>query len=248
MLKSPRSGDASVTLLLSQHPNAAAPREPRSLRTVTQRLTVRVGVVCMAASYTDQLLREDYVNHEHMRAYARALSSGDAQLAADESSGAQRISAAPDFAPIHETAQHRVQTSKPRSIDRGGVPEGFVYGLLRWPLLCVLFTLITLDFWLYVETRQLVNAIESLWTWRGRSRALRRRLRRASTYAEWKRAALELDAYHQHDTWKLQDASALYDWQFVNRVVGRLQGMSTTAHVTMLTEQWHARKVIWMRC
>lgn len=227
MLKGPRSGDASVTMSLSQHSVAAAPREPRPCARSLSTYLCGVGGVRMATRYTDQLLREDYVDHGHMHAYARALSGGDAQLAVDELSGAERISAAPDFAPIHETAQQQVQTSKPRSIDRGGVPEGFVYSLLRWPLLCVLFTLITLDFWLYVETRQLVNAIESLWTWRGRSRTLRRRLRRASTYSEWKRAALELDAYHQHDTWKLQDASALYDWQFVSRVVGRLQGMST---------------------
>lgn len=64
------------------------------------------------------------------------------------------ISAASDFAPIRERTSKRRQKNK-NSID-SGTREGFVYNLLRFPLLLAIFLTIFLEFMAYVVTRQIV--------------------------------------------------------------------------------------------
>lgn len=62
-----------------------------------------------------------------------------------------RISAASDFAPIRERTSKR----KGNRVDSGS-REGWVYNLLRFPLLLIIFLVIGLEFFAYVGTRQIV--------------------------------------------------------------------------------------------
>ncbi|WFD23394.1 hypothetical protein MEQU1_002083 [Malassezia equina] len=99
-----------------------------------------------------------------------------------------------------------------------------MYSLLRWPILWLVFTLILIDFSLYVLVRQIVNLMETIVAWRGYSGVLRNKLRSAQTYPDWKRAALQFDEYRHYDDWKNNDASPFYDWRLVQRIVYAIRG------------------------
>lgn len=134
-----------------------------------------------------------------------------------------RIAAASDFAPVHERTQRRGRSHR-RATDSGG-REGTLYLLLRFPLLLSIFLTIALEFFAYVLIRQLVNLNEFLVAWRGHKGTLRNRLRRAMTAKEWREVALELDSYLGYETWKCEDASGLYDWILVKKVMHSLKMM-----------------------
>lgn len=182
-------------------------------------------------------LTADYTDSRILDEYAEALRV----IPGGSNMDAWRISAASDFAPIRErTSRQRPGNAEAlRSVDRG-IPEGIAYHIVRWPLLCIVMSFIVLDFCLYLGTRQLVNAIEWLTSLRGRSLALRKQLRSAKTYDEWKRAAAALDDYRHYSVWKEHDASALYDFKLVERVIAALQGAGGA--VFTLTHKWRGAR------
>lgn len=132
-----------------------------------------------------------------------------------------RIAAASDFAPVRERTQRRARGSK---IDSGS-REGLLYLVLRFPLLVGIFLTIALEFAAYVLIRQIVNVVEYSIAWRGKKGTLRSRMRKAKTAAEWKSVALELDEYQGYEKWKREDASGLYDWILVKKVLNSLRTM-----------------------
>jgi predicted acylesterase/phospholipase RssA len=132
-----------------------------------------------------------------------------------------RIAAASDFAPVRERTKRRGRGSK---IDSGS-REGLVYIFLRFPLLVGIFLTIALEFAAYVLIRQIVNVVEYSVAWRGRRGTLRKRMRKANDAAEWRTVALELDQYQGYENWKREDASGLYDWILVKKVLYSLQTM-----------------------
>lgn len=123
-----------------------------------------------------------------------------------------KIAAVSDFAP----------TRQPTSSDTGR-RAGFVYALLRWPLLLAIFVVIGVEFLAYVATRQIVNLVEWSVAHRGRKGVLRRKMRKAPTFDEWTETALELDDFMDHEKWKRQDASGMYDWILVQKVLHSLK-------------------------
>lgn len=131
-----------------------------------------------------------------------------------------RIVAASDFAPIREKTKKRGKGTD------SSAREGVVFSILRYPLLGAIFFTIALEFLSYVLIRQFVNVIEFSIAWRGRKGVLRAQLRRAQTHSEWKQAALALDDFLDYDKWKQEDASGLYDWILIKKVVHSLRGKS----------------------
>ncbi|EIN10649.1 patatin-domain-containing protein [Punctularia strigosozonata HHB-11173 SS5] len=115
----------------------------------------------------------------------------------------RKVSALSDFAPINQRVSKR---------------QEWLYILLRWPLLGFIFTLIAIEFGFYVLIRQLVNTKEWFTAWRGRKGQLRKQLRAARTYEEWKAAAAALDEYLEFDEWKAVDEDPYYDWRLVRKV------------------------------
>ncbi|KAF1815460.1 patatin-domain-containing protein [Eremomyces bilateralis CBS 781.70] len=125
------------------------------------------------------------------------------------------ITALNDWRPIRQRVRKR------RRPDRRGADEtreGFVYTLLKWPLL--LFVLGWL-LWLgiaYLVTRVYIFGYEKLFAWRGKRGRLRNKLRNTTTYPGWKAAAQHLDAHLGNEAWKGRDQYAYYDHRTVKRV------------------------------
>lgn len=168
------------------------------------------------------LLDEHFLNESHIQSYADVLKREETQSRrAGVVRKVQPVSAASDFAPIFEVVKKGHTTSKAKE---SSIPEGGMYSLLRWPILWFIFTLILIDFSLYVLVRQIVNLMETIVAWRGYSGLLRNKLRSAQTYPDWKRAALQFDEYRHYDDWKNNDASPFYDWRLVQRLVYAIRG------------------------
>ncbi|KAJ1308648.1 hypothetical protein OPQ81_004342 [Rhizoctonia solani] len=182
------------------------------------------------ASFLDAELRRDYINEDHILAFAKALEADELTTLQDDSSpsipgtprpaNAERIrkfSALSDFAPINQRVKRR---------RRGLLPprrRELLYHIVRWPLLGLLFLVIFFEFYAYVWIRQCVNALEWLLAWRGKKGKLRANLRQARTYDEWKAAARVMDEYLGFEAWKQDDEDPYYDWTLVKKVYRSLR-------------------------
>lgn len=175
------------------------------------------------------LLDEHFLNEKHIQAYADVLTREDTE---SQRAGVVRkvkpVSAASDFAPIFEVVKKRHDSSK---ANESSIPEGGMYKLLRWPILWLIFTLILIDFSLYVLVRQIVNLMEIIGAWKGYSGVLRNKLQSAQTYPDWKRAALQFDEYRHYDEWKENNSSPFYDWRLVQRIVYAIRGFRKSKDV-----------------
>ncbi|OCH94097.1 patatin-domain-containing protein [Obba rivulosa] len=170
----------------------------------------------------------DYINESHIQAFADALQSEEhaggvegadsptmpnAGTSSPPGTRIRKVSAMSDFAPINLKVRRRKRTSAPQQRR-----QEWLYLIVRWPLLGMIFLFIAVQFSLYVVIRQLVNAKEWLSAWRGRKGELRKKLRAARTYEEWKETALVLDEYLGFNDWKKVDEDPYYDWKLVRKV------------------------------
>ncbi|KAF9921859.1 hypothetical protein FBU30_008079 [Linnemannia zychae] len=153
---------------------------------------------------------QTFVNEDHMRAFRNAL---DESVLSESS--AELISAVTDFIPVQQTpVKHARQQRKSQRKKY----NGYSYTLLRVPLMILIFGIIAVEFWMYVCIRQIVNFWEYFVTWRGRRNQLRKDLRNATTYGEWKAAAQRLDTYMKKDEWKNDPDFGYYDYNLLSRV------------------------------
>ncbi|QRW01821.1 patatin-like phospholipase protein [Ceratobasidium sp. AG-Ba] len=184
------------------------------------------------SGFLDAELAHDYVDEDHIRAFAKALDADELLL--DESNAAspslpgtprpqheriRKVSALSDFAPINQRVKRR---------RRGTLPprhRELLYHIVRWPLLGLLFLVIFLEFYAYVWIRQCVNALEWLLAWRGKKGKLRANLRQARTYEEWKEAARVMDEHLGFNKWKEEDEDPYYDWTLVKKVHRSLKSL-----------------------
>ncbi|KAF9247074.1 patatin-domain-containing protein [Melanogaster broomeanus] len=167
----------------------------------------------------------DYIDESHINAFKTALQlderdhlgavspSTHPSTPIPQSPRVRKVSALSDFAPINLKVKRRRKGE--RSPDH---KQDWLFLLVRWPLLFFIFTIIAAQFGLYIFIRQVVNTKEWLSAWRGRKGELRRRLRAARTYEEWKEAALILDRYLDFHEWKQVDEDPFYDWKLVDKV------------------------------
>ncbi|EMD40725.1 hypothetical protein CERSUDRAFT_111304 [Gelatoporia subvermispora B] len=190
----------------------------------------------------------DYVNEAHIQAFADVLQSeehvgvveGNDVPSPTTPNGTstpfgtriRKVSAMSDFAPINLRVKRQVSppgavhtgplSTRQRRRKRTSAPhqkrQEWLYIIVRWPLLGMIFLFIAVQFSLYVVIRQLVNTKEWLSAWRGRKGQLRKKLRGAKTYEEWKEAALVLDKYLGFNDWKKIDEDPYYDWKLVRKV------------------------------
>ncbi|KAJ2906706.1 hypothetical protein MKZ38_000442 [Zalerion maritima] len=101
--------------------------------------------------------------------------------------------------------------------------EGYLYGLLKWPLLFfVTGWLISLGV-VYLMTRMYIFTYEHFWAWRGRRQKLRRAMRATSRYEDWVPAAQELDSFLGNDQWREDPDYAFYDSRTVKRAVNQMR-------------------------
>ncbi|KAF9453064.1 patatin-domain-containing protein [Macrolepiota fuliginosa MF-IS2] len=182
----------------------------------------------------EQLINEDFLDDSHLEAFAHALQLDEqyfdhhTEVSSPTTPGSpavatpsriRKVSALSDFAPINLKVQsRRKRKDKHRRHD-------WWFLLLRWPLLIFIFLFIAAEFGLYVLIRQVVNGKEWISAWRGKKGQLRKKLRAARTYEEWKEAAKELDRYLNFDEWKKIDEDAFYDWKLVRKVRRSLRNL-----------------------
>ena len=170
----------------------------------------------------------DFIDETDIEAFAKALD-------APENSPVTAIN---DWRPIHQHVRRRGARARKKKPKRGKdeTREGFVYNILKWPLLLLVLGWIIVLAVSYFATRLYVYGYEHFFTWRGRRRELRRRLRLKTDFEDWKRAAKELDEHLGNQRWKEMDDYAFYDYTTVRKVTGQLKAGRARAS---LEEQTH---------
>ncbi|KAF9583494.1 hypothetical protein BGW38_009339 [Lunasporangiospora selenospora] len=156
-------------------------------------------------------LEQIYVNEKHMLAFRQALEN-----ASQAHSSAEMISAVTDFMPVQVASKATTKRGHPLRQTRKY--NGYSYTLLRAPLMIMIFGIIAVEFWIYICVRQIVNGWEYFFTWRGRRNQLRKELRKAMTYGEWKDAAQKLDTFLHKDEWKNDPDNGYYDYPLLSKI------------------------------
>ncbi|KAI9790479.1 MAG: hypothetical protein M1816_005143 [Peltula sp. TS41687] len=153
---------------------------------------------------------EEFLRKEDLAQFSKALSAPENiadDVASREQSSSFFFTALNDWRPIHQRVRRKVKPARGKDETR----EGFVYTLLKWPLLFLVSAwIVVLSTW-YMLTRLYVWFYETYVTWRGKRERLRRKLQSANNYAEWLAAAKELDKHLVNEEWKSDDEYAYYD-------------------------------------
>ncbi|OJD35773.1 lipid particle protein [Diplodia corticola] len=165
----------------------------------------------------------DFVNEDDFARFQQALSAPEPSPSSDNLLDPQTprrstfITALNDWRPVHQ----RVRKKKKRRQPRRGVDEtreGFVYSLLKWPLLCTVFGWLFVLGVMYLVTRVYIGLYEQWITWRGTRQRLRKKLNSTENYEDWVAAAKELDDHLGNEKWKQTDEYAYYDAKTIRRV------------------------------
>ncbi|KZF25130.1 patatin-domain-containing protein [Xylona heveae TC161] len=144
------------------------------------------------------------------------------------------ITALNDWRPVHQKVRGRRKSGGPRrrrppKRGKDETREGFVYTLLKWPMLVSVLAWIIILGIIYIFTRLYIYFYEQFVTWRGTRQRLRRNLQSTKSYGEWVEAAKELDKYLGNEAWKKQDEYAYYDHKTVKKAVNQLRKLRQLA-------------------
>ncbi|KAH8815902.1 acyl transferase/acyl hydrolase/lysophospholipase [Xylogone sp. PMI_703] len=137
------------------------------------------------------------------------------------------ITAQNDWAPVippkksRKKGEKRKKAGSRRTSDE--TREGYLYTLLKWPLLLMVGGWVVGLGFSYMLTRLYIFLYEHFVAWRGQREKLRRKLHAATNYNDWVKAAEELDRFLGNDKWKVDDAYAYYDYTTIKRVVEQIR-------------------------
>ncbi len=164
---------------------------------------------------------EDFISQDDLDAFERALSAPEVTP----------VTALNDWRPIHQRVRRsRTRRKAPiRSTDE--TREGFVYTILKWPLLVFVFGWLLFLSVAYGLTRIYIYSYEHFVTWTGRRERLRRQLRSTTSYSGWVDAAKQLDNYLGNGYWKTQAEYAYYDYKTIKRVTAQLRELRKQAEI-----------------
>jgi predicted acylesterase/phospholipase RssA len=165
----------------------------------------------------------DFINEDDFVQFEKALSAPENSPSTDDLSTHYTeprtfITALNDWRPIHQRVRRKGKAKKVLLRGKDETREGFVYVLLKWPLLNLVFGWLLFLSIAYGLTRFYIYVYEHFVAWRGQRQRLRKRLQNASSYEEWTNAAKELDSYLGNDAWKRSDEYAYYDCKTIRRV------------------------------
>ncbi|KAH6998862.1 ADP-ribosylation factor family-domain-containing protein [Ilyonectria sp. MPI-CAGE-AT-0026] len=169
-------------------------------------------------------------------AAAAGAASGDLPVPQTPSQGTF-ITAQNDWAPVNPKAyrskrSHKKQKKYKKHARKGKgaiegllgtrtkdeTREGYLYRVLKWPLLFFVVTWLAGLAVAYLSTRLYIWVFEHFFTWRGQRQRLRTSMRNTSHYRDWVAAAKELDGYLGRQTWKEENDYAYYDSNTVRKV------------------------------
>ncbi|KAH3972391.1 hypothetical protein HBH70_002550 [Parastagonospora nodorum] len=189
----------------------------------------------------------DFINEDDFAEFAKALAAPDHLSPSTEDLTAPqpetgKFSANNDWKPIHQRVRRRKKSKAPPRRGKDETREGFVYVLLKWPLLVVVLGWLLFLSIAYVFTRLYIYLYEHMVTWRGTRQKLRRQLQNASSYEEWIKCAQQLDTHLGSDDWKKNPSYSYYDSKTIRKVHEQLvklrqraesdeTGKSTEKHV-----------------
>jgi hypothetical protein len=142
--------------------------------------------------------------------------------------GSMFITAQNDWAPVNppmriggKGKKKNRRRKQRRSSDE--TREGYLYTLLKWPLLGVVSAWVTGLAISYLLTRLYIWLYEHFVAWRGKREKLRRKLQATTNYADWVKEAKALDTFLRNDRWKDVDEYAYYDHKTVKRVLEQIR-------------------------
>ncbi|KAF2501720.1 patatin-domain-containing protein [Lophium mytilinum] len=175
---------------------------------------------------------DDFINELDFEEFTRALAAPENSPSTDDLTAPPPeprtfITALNDWRPIHQRVRRRKKQKKPPRRGKDETREGFVYTLLKWPLLVLVFGWLIFLGISYLLTRVYIYLYEHWITWRGRRERLRKNLQSTNTYQEWVNASKALDAHLRNDTWKEVDEYAYYDSKTVRRVKDQMVKLRT---------------------
>ncbi|KAI8937755.1 hypothetical protein NX059_005455 [Plenodomus lindquistii] len=178
----------------------------------------------------------DFIEEHHFVEFDKALSAPDLT-----SPSAEDLSAPPqpesrtyftalsDWRPIHQRVRRKKNGKAAPRRGPDETREGFVYVLLKWPLLVVVLGWLLFLSIAYVLTRFYVFMYEHWVTWRGARQKLRTQLQKAKTYQDWVRAAKELDKHLKNDAWKQKPEYSYYDSKTIKKVYAQMASLRKQA-------------------
>ncbi|MCJ1314361.1 hypothetical protein MMC25_008043 [Agyrium rufum] len=161
------------------------------------------------------------------------------------------VTALNDWRPIRQKVRRkglRGRAKKKPKRSKDETREGFVYTILKWPLLLIVFGWIIVLGALYLLTRVYIWAYEHLVTWRGERQRLRKKMQVATNYQDWARAADELDDYLGNDEWKDTDDYAYYDHKTVTKVKDQLKTRRESAAEDQSSESCQELRLLVEAC
>lgn len=144
------------------------------------------------------------------------------------------ITAQHDWAPVHERikpSRRRKDKLKQKQKRKRKVPrrskdetrEGYLYTILKWPLLGIVCAWVAGLGVSYLLTRLYIFLYEHFIAWRGKRAKLRKQLEATTNYTDWVVAATELDRWAGSEEWKKQPEYAYYDHSTVQRVLDQMK-------------------------
>lgn len=158
----------------------------------------------------------EFIDQADIDEFAKALSAPETSA----------VTALNDWRPIYQRVRRRGNKGKPKrkpKRTKDETREGFVYTILKWPLLLGVFAWIIGLGISYLLTRLYIWGYEHLITWRGQREEYRRKVQSAANYEDWINAAKELDEYLGNQQWKEVDDYAYYDHKTVRKVKDQLK-------------------------
>ncbi|KAL5118398.1 hypothetical protein ACEQ8H_003748 [Pleosporales sp. CAS-2024a] len=182
---------------------------------------------CSAAAFDVTLLPDynnDFIVEADLHEFAKALAAPEHTSPSTEDVTAPQpeirelFTARNDWRPVHQRVRRKKKSKAPPRRGKDETREGFVYGLLKWPLLLVVLGWLLFLSMAYVVTRLYIYLYEHWVTWRGTRQQLRKQLQNATSYQDWIHGAQQLDAYLGSDAWKKNPSYSYYDSKTIRRV------------------------------
>jgi hypothetical protein len=160
-----------------------------------------------------------------------SIDSGRTKIAGGPSQSSLFITAQNDWAPVTPTrlgakVKRKGERKKGERVPRRSrdeTREGYLYTLLKWPMLGFVGAWVIGLGASYLLTRLYIWLYEHFIAWRGKRNRLRRALQATTNYGDWVKAAQELDTFLGNDKWKSEDEYAYYDHKTVRRVYDQIR-------------------------
>lgn len=161
--------------------------------------------------------KEPFITRCDLDTFARALQAPEAHS----------VTALNDWRPVHQRVRRRLgrpgKRRKKQIRSKDETREGFVYTLIKWPLLLLACSWLLVLSIIYLLTRFYIWSYEQTVTWRGRRQSLRQKLRTCTNYEDWRKFAVKLDEHLGNEDWKEEDLYAYYDDTTIRRALDQLQ-------------------------